>query len=266
MKYLIILLFFFTSLFPLDIEKQKYYKNQNITNWYMSEKLDGIRAYWNGQEFLSKNGNKLYAPESFFKNMPNFPLDGELWTKRSDFENIQSIVLDKKPSIHWNKITYNIFEAPNSKGDFKKRLEKINLWFKANPTSNVKIIKHYVCKDRKHLYNFLNDIIKIKGEGVIIKNPNLPYITKRTSNSLKVVMFHDIEGKVININFNKNNRMKSLVVQLDNGVVFNLGNGFTKEQRLSHPKIGQIVNFKHFGFTKNKKPRFASFLRVRKEE
>ena len=149
MKYLIILLFFITSLFSLNIEKQNYYKNQDITNWYMSEKLDGIRAYWNGKEFLSKNGNKIHAPESFFKNMPNFPLDGELWTKRADFENIQSIVLDKKPSIHWNEITYNIFEAPNSEDDFKKRLEKINLWFKSNPNSNVRIIKQYVCKKQK---------------------------------------------------------------------------------------------------------------------
>ena len=56
----------------------------------MSEKLDGIRAYWDGKEFRSKNGNKIYAPSWFLDNLPPFELDGELWTKRDDFENIQT--------------------------------------------------------------------------------------------------------------------------------------------------------------------------------
>ena len=54
----------------------------------MSEKLDGIRAYWDGKELLSKNGNKIYAPTWFLHNLPPFEIDGELWTKRDDFENI----------------------------------------------------------------------------------------------------------------------------------------------------------------------------------
>ena len=89
----------------------------------MSEKLDGIRAYWNGKELLSKNGNKIYAPNWFTKDFPPFELDGELWTRRDDFESIQNIVLDTNPSSKWEEITYNIFEVPNEKGNFDKRLE-----------------------------------------------------------------------------------------------------------------------------------------------
>ena len=87
-----LLIFLFLNLNSQELQKAKIYDNSkhNITNWYMSEKLDGIRAYWNGKELLSKNGNKIYAPFWFIKDFPPFELDGELWTKRDDFENIQN--------------------------------------------------------------------------------------------------------------------------------------------------------------------------------
>ncbi|WP_228150016.1 hypothetical protein [Malaciobacter molluscorum] len=124
MKLIFLIILFINSLFSFELQKPKIYKDQNIKGWYMSEKLDGIRAYWDGKNLLTKNGNKIYAPKKFTKNFPKFELDGELWTKRDDFENIQSIVLDKIPTNKWNQITYNIFEVPNAKGDFLKRLSK----------------------------------------------------------------------------------------------------------------------------------------------
>ena len=231
----------------------------------MSEKLDGIRAYWNGKELLTKNGNKIYSPENFTKNFPPFPLDGELWSKRDDFENIQSIVLDKVPSSKWSEITYNIFEAPNSSGNFQERLKKVENWFLKHDNKNAKVIKQIKCKNKTMLDEFLEEILLKKGEGVIIKNPNLSYINGRNVNSLKVKKFYDMEGEIININYN-NEKMKSLVLKLQNGVIFNLGNGFSKKNRENPPKIGEIVTFKYYDFTKNGKPKFASFLRIRKKE
>lgn len=266
MKIFIIFLFLLFSLKAIDLEKPQRYVNQDIKGWYMSEKLDGIRAYWTGKKFITRNGNTIHAPKEFSKNFPSFSLDGELWTKRADFENIQSIVLDKKPSIKWSEITYNIFEAPDSKGNFKERLKRVKVWFLLHENKNIRMIEQIKCMDKSHLYSHLNKILQLKGEGLIIKNPNLPYIGKRSKNSLKVMIFNDQEGIVQNINYNKNNKMRSLVLLLDTGVVFNLGGGFTKEQRENPPKVGDIVNFKYYGLTKNKKPKFASFLRVRFKE
>ena len=148
-----LLIFLFLNLNSQELQKAKIYDNSkhNITNWYMSEKLDGIRAYWNGKELLSKNGNKIYAPFWFIKDFPPFELDGELWTKRDDFENIQNIVLDANPSIKWDEITYNIFEIPNEKGNFDKRLEKINSWLDKNPNKFIKIIPQKICKNESEL-------------------------------------------------------------------------------------------------------------------
>jgi len=265
MKILIILLFIISNSFSLNLEKPNIYKNQVINNWLMSEKLDGIRAYWDGKILYTKNGNKIFTPKGFTNNFPPFELDGELWSKRDDFENIQSIVLDKTPSSKWSEITYNIFETPNTKGNFYVRLEKIKNWFNQNPNINVHIIKQIQCKNKKELNTFLEKIVLLKGEGVIIKNPTLEYINKRSKNSLKVKRHYDDEGIIQKINY-VDHKMKSLSIKLKNGISFNLGNGFTDKQRLNPPKIGEQITFKYYDLTKNGKPKFASFLRVREKE
>ena len=265
---LLMLLFIFIYLNSQELQKAKNYDNSkhNITNWYMSEKLDGIRAYWNGKELLSKNGNKIYAPNWFTKDFPPFELDGELWTKRDDFESIQNIVLDTNPSIKWEEITYNIFEVPNEKGNFDKRLEKIKFWLDKNPNKIIKIIPQLICKNETDLNIYLKELLDKKAEGIILKNPNLEYFTGRSENILKVKKFYDEEGLVIGLNYSKNGEFKSLQLKLNNGIIFNLGGGFSDIQRKIPPQIGDIVTFKYYDLTKNNKPKFASFLRIRKKE
>ncbi len=265
---LLILFLLNISLFALDLQKANIYdkKIHDIKNWYMSEKLDGIRAYWTGKELLSKNGNKINAPIWFIKDFPPFELDGELWTKRDDFENIQNIVLDTKPSIKWEEITYNIFEVPNTNGDFDKRLEKIKLWLQKNPNKYINIIPQQLCKNESDLDNYLKNLLEKKAEGIILKNPKLEYFIGRSDDILKVKKFYDDEGLVIGINYTKNNEFKSLKLQLNNGIVFNLGGGFSNIEKKNPPKIGDIVTFKYYDLTKNNKPKFASFLRVRNKE
>jgi DNA ligase-1 len=249
----------------ISLQKPKVYKGyEDISGWFMSEKLDGIRAYWNGKELKTKNGNTIHAPKWFIKDFPAYHLDGELWTKRGDFENIQSIVLDDKPSKKWQEITYNIFEVPNHEGNFTERLESID-----KNISHMNIIKQIRCKDKEHLQEYLKKIEKLGGEGVVIKNPKLSYFTGRSSQILKVKSFADMEGEVIGINKGKGkfkNLMGSLTLKLKNGIVFKLGGGFDLSERKSPPLLYSKVTFKYYGFTKNGKPKFASFLRVREKE
>lgn len=265
MKTIILLLISIFS-FAVELQKAKVYEDQDVKGWVMSEKLDGIRGYWNGKELLSRKEKKIFAPSWFTKNFPPFELDGELYTKRTDFENIQNIVMDEKPSKKWSEITYNIFEVPNSEGDFLNRLEKAKNWFEKNPNIYVRIIEQIKVKDEEHLNKFLEEIISKNGEGVIVKDPTPLYHTGRSPYILKVKKAQDMEGVVIGINKNEETKvLKSLVLKLENGVVFNLGTGFSNKQRRNYPKIGDVVTFKYFGFTKNGKPKFASFLHLRKD-
>ncbi|WP_228712715.1 DNA ligase [Halarcobacter mediterraneus] len=267
LRILVSIIVSYSFLFSLELQRPKVYKEHiEIKNWFMSEKLDGIRAYWNTKELLTRKGKKIHVPKEFLKNFPNFELDGELWTKRNDFENIQSIVMDKTPSKDWKEITYNIFEVPKQKGNFSQRLEIAKKWFERHHNKQVTIIPQIKVKDKEHLNRLLQEIISKKGEGLIVKNPNKSYHTGRSSHILKVKEAQDMEGEVIGINISEKTKvLKSLKVKLENGIVFNLGTGFTKKQRINPPKIGEIVTFKYYGFTKYKKPKFASFLRVRKD-
>jgi len=249
----------------LPLQKPKTYHDENITNWMMSEKLDGIRGYWDGKNLRTKNNNIIHAPKYFTKNFPPFALDGELWTKREDFETIQSIVLDDIPSDEWRLLTYNVFEVPNAEGNFTNRLSKVEPYH----DRYLKVIKQTKCKDKEDLQTFLKEVEAKAGEGVIIKNPTLDYFTGRSSHILKVKSFKDMEGEVLGYNKGKGKykeMLGSLQIKLVNGVRFNLGGGFSDSERKSPPVVGSMVTFKYYGLTKQGKPKYASYLRIREPE
>ncbi|WP_434581405.1 DNA ligase [Sulfurimonas sp. NW15] len=260
--YLILLLPFVLFAQKPQLLLLQVYKDQNITNWVMSEKLDGIRAYWDGKQLISRGGKHIYAPKFFIKDFPPFELDGELWSKRDDFENISSIVRDKVPSEKWKEITYNIFEVPHAKEGLLKRLEKV----KPYESDILHVIVQREVNSKDELFRFLSVVESKGGEGVVVRDPNVAYIDKRTSKALKLKSFKDAECRVVSFNHGKGklaNMMGSLTCRLDNNATFKIGSGFTNKERMDPPKVGDIVTFKYQEFTKYKKPRFPVFLRVR---
>lgn len=241
----------------------KTYKDQNITGWVMSEKFDGIRAYWDGKKLISRGGKIIYAPQWFTKAYPPFAIDGELWTKRGDFENISSIVRDKVPSEGWKKVKHCIFEVPHAKGGLFERLSKV----KPYENEVIKIISQIKVENKGHLQSFLNEIEAKGGEGVVVRDPSSPYIDTRTSKALKVKTFQDTECEVIGYTKGKG-KYKDVIgaiqCKLDDGTQFKIGTGLSDRQRMNPPKIGEIITFQYQKFTKYGKPRFPVFLRVRK--
>ena len=251
------------------LQKAKSYTgNESIIGWVMSEKLDGVRGYWNGIRLLTRKGLPLNPPLWFIQNFPPFELDGELWSRRGDFAFIQSVVLDTVPGEGWKQISYHIFEVPNQKGGFLSRLKKAEDWFSTHPNDHVKMIPQIPIREMSDFTRFFADVESKGGEGVMVKDPVAPYHTGRSSHMLKVKRARDMEGVVIGINPGKGKYesvMGSLTLELENGVVFHLGTGFTDQERGNPPPIGAVVTFKYHGFSNNGVPRFASFLRVRRD-
>lgn len=242
------------------------YKDQNISGWLMSEKLDGVRAVWDGEKLCSRRGNSFHPHPVFISNLPPFPLDGELWTRRNDFETIASIVNDSNESSRWLKLTYNIFEVPNAGGDFLARLDKARRWFKTHPNPHVRIIEHKPVRSDTELKRFLAEIESKGGEGAMVKNPFQPYTPGRNAHLLKVKSYEDMEGWVIDYKAGKGRfegMVGSLHIELPNGIRFYLGSGLSLEERKNPPPLGSLITFKYYGLTKTGKPRFASFMRVR---
>ncbi len=267
-KVFAVLVFFVLHVSALTLQKPNIYTDQNISGWMMSEKLDGIRGYWDGKQLLSRQNKPINAPAWFIKDLPPFALDGELWTARADFENIQSIVMDDKPSEKWKEITYNIFEVPCAEGNFTQRLQKAQDYITAHKLTHVRVIEQKICHDTKELKTFLHEIVKKRGEGAVIKDGSLSYFEGRSDSILKVKLAQDMEAKVIGYKAGTGKykgMMGSLHVELENGKQLFIGTGFSDEMRKNPPAIGSIITFKYFGFTKKGKPRFASYMRVRKD-
>jgi len=93
----------------------------DLKDWWMSEKLDGVRAWWTGTQFLSRLGNVYHAPDWFVAGLPDVPLDGELWLDRKAFQRAVSIVRRQDKSDHWQQIKFVMFDAPGISGPFEAR-------------------------------------------------------------------------------------------------------------------------------------------------
>ena len=267
-----ILLFISIVLLPIHAEKPnllllKSYKNDiNISNWLISEKLDGVRAYWNGKDLVSRNGKAFAVPSWFVKGFPPFEIDGELWTKRGDFENVISIVNRQSPHEGWRNISYQIFEVPNQEGGLLERLEVLETWLVKNPNSFIKILPQKICKGSEHLKRLLAEVEAKGAEGLVVREPNALYVGKRSKSSLKIKSFQDDECVVKGYTKGKG-KFEGLVGALLcewKDRTLKIGSGLSLEDRKFPPALDANITFKYNGLTKYGNPKFPVFLRVRK--
>lgn len=249
---------------------EKYDGTQNIENWLMSEKLDGIRCIWDGQRLYSRNGKLFYPPKWFKEGFPSdIVLDGELFLNRKDFSRTSSIVMKQYEHDEWKEIKYIIFDAPCIKGDFNQRLKILESKLSQVKSPYIELLKQEICKDKEHLEAKMKEIIQLNGEGVIIRDPKSEYENRRVKTMLKVKEFHDAEATVLSHHKGTGrlaHTMGAIEVKNDDGIIFRIGSGFDDSERAKPPKIGSRVTYRYFELSKDNVPRFPTFLRIRKEE
>lgn len=245
-----------------------YDDNKSVVGWVMSEKLDGVRGFWDGEKLITRSGNLIHAPSWFIKNYPPYAIDGELWTKRGDFENISSIVRTRNADQRWRQITHQIFEVPNQSGGLLDRLAILKTYLVANPNTPIRIIPQVAISIKKQLSDYLEEVVNDNGEGVVVRNPNALYQTGRLSSALKVKKYFDTECIVLKIlpgNGKYINMMGSVVCQTDTGKQVKIGSGFKHKDRVNPPIVGSKITFKYYGFTNKGNFKYPVYLRVRSE-
>jgi len=232
----------------------------------MSEKLDGVRAYWNGRQLFSRKGRPFAAPAWFTRDFPSFELDGELWVGRDRFEEVASITSRQQAHTGWQEISYNIFEVPNVPGGLDARLGRLRDYLSDRPVSHLRIIPQVPCEGEEHLQARLQEVEAAGGEGLVLRNPLSLYETGRSPNAIKAKRFDDMEGRVIGYRPGRGKfagLVGSLQVEIPGGLSFYIGSGLKDWERENPPPLGAIITFKYQGLTDNGIPRFATFLRVR---
>ncbi len=240
----------------------------DLSDWWMSEKLDGVRAYWDGKQFLSRQGNLYHAPAWFVAGLPAVPLDGELWIGRKKFQRTVSIVRRQDHADLWSEVRFLVFDAPAAAGGFEDRLAFLHETLARSGSKFAQQHAHERCRSLDALRAELARIESLGGEGLMLRQPGSQYVAGRSATLVKVKTFHDAEAVVVGHQAGAGRhkgRLGALLVQLPDGTDFAIGTGFSDRERESPPGIGSTVTFRYQELSDAGVPRFPSWVGVRQE-
>ncbi len=240
------------------------------SSWFISEKLDGIRAIWTGSELVTRQGNRLYPPAYFTDLLPKFSIEGELWAGRGEFNQVMRTVLDKTPDIDaWKNIRFMAFDLPRHIGSFQQRLVQLKQAVAKINHPQIQTVEQFKATNKASAYQHLQNTIAQGGEGIMLRDANAVYVNGRDNSLLKVKIAKDAEAKVI-AHLEGKGKFKgmlgAILVEMDDGKQFKIGTGFSNDERKNPPTIGALVTYQYNGYTVNGIPKFARFLREDKSK
>lgn len=254
---------------PLLLAK-KYHDSLNVEHYWVSEKLDGVRAYWDGNRLLSKSGREFTAPAWFTSALPAITLDGELWIERGKFAEVVSVVNKHTASdTEWHQLKYMLFDAPDPEIRFSERIVNLKSVVAEINTDWIRMIPQERFNNQASLQDKLQQIVQAGGEGLMLHHEDARYRAGRTNDLLKLKQFNDAEAHVIAHIPGKgkfSGLLGALLVEDDEGLQFRIGTGFKRSQREQPPAIGSQITYRYTGRTKTGLPRFPVFMRIRLSE
>lgn len=251
-----------------------YHPGVQLADYWVSEKYDGVRGFWDGQKLLTRGGQAINAPAWFTANWPATPMDGELWAGRGQFQKAVSTVRQQTPDESaWRGIQFMVFDLPAEPGTFNERLSSLNTvvgklavpWVQAVPQS--KVASHAALQTQ------LKQITKLGAEGLMLHRGSSSYKGVRNDDLLKVKTHDDAEAKVIVHIPGKGKyagQLGALLVEIPGidgraAKRLKLGTGFSDAQRQNPPAVGSQVTYRYRGLNDSGIPRFASFMRLRED-
>jgi len=240
----------------------------NPQGFLVSEKYDGVRAYWDGERLRFRSGLHLAAPSGFMAHLPpNVALDGELWLGRGRFDEVSGTVRRAQPQPEdWRHVRYMVFDLPQAGGVFEQRCRAIRTLAEGWRDGPLRPVPQAMVPSVEALAAQLSVMTNAGGEGLMLHRADALHRPGRSTALLKLKPLHDAEALVLAHEGGRGRhagRLGALRVRSDSGAVFDLGTGFSDTQRDNPPPVGSRVTYSHRGFTPGGTPRFASFLRVR---
>lgn len=243
-----------------------YHPAITLSDYYVSEKLDGIRAFWDGQQLTTRGGQTIHAPLWFTEHFPQTHLDGELWIARGEFEQVSSTVRSYPPDEkRWRSVRYYIFELPYGSGSFSERLQTLKSLIDKQNSPYLRLIPQQMLSDHQQLMGLLEAVTKAGGEGLMLHRKEALYRTGRNGDLLKLKPYFDDEATVIGYKAGQGQlkgKTGALLVENKQGKRFAIGSGLNDALRENPPAIGSHITYQYDGLTKNGLPRHARFLRI----
>lgn len=156
------------------------------TGWWWSEKLDGVRAFWDGAGGLwSRSGLRFRPPAEWVAGLPlGVELDGELWGGRGTYQATKAAVQRKTPRPEeWAGIRLRPFDAPAAPGGFEERLRVAARAVVGSPVAEA--VPHWPVRSRGHADQVYREVLAGGGEGIVYRRPGAPYEGGRSRFALK---------------------------------------------------------------------------------
>ena len=246
---------------------ERYAGNVDVSQYWVSEKLDGVRAHWDGRQLRFRSGNVVNAPAWFVSALPPRQLDGELWLGRGTFDKLSAIVRREIPvDAEWRQVHFMVFELPEATGTFTERIDQIKTVATQANVPWLQQVEQFHLADARALQKKLDEVVRGGGEGLMLHRADALYETGRSAALIKVTPWQDAEARVVAHLPGKGKyagMLGALQVEMPDGQRFSLGSGFTDAQRRNPPPVGTQVTYRYRELTRKGIPRFPRFLRVR---
>jgi DNA ligase-1 len=261
---------------------QKADEKGDYTGWWCSEKLDGVRGYWDGTTLVSRNGGVFHAPEWFTRSLPkDCTFDGEIFGGRKQFQRTVGVVRSGPGHVGWKNLTFQVFDIPSEgRVPFERRMEIVKQKILANlppelaataearggavpAAHHVQLVAQEKCTSKADLDRRLRTVEAAGGEGLMLRQPGSAYVHARSSTLLKVKSFEEVEAIVRGYDTGKGRlagAVGALRAELANGKQFAVGSGLTDSLRARPPRIGAIITVKFQELTDAGIPRFPVFI------
>lgn len=248
---------------------ETYTGQEDVAAYWVSEKLDGVRAVWDGQVLRFRSGRPVVAPAWFVAALPATPLDGELWAGRGHFERLSATVRRELPDdAEWRQVRYMVFELPGGEGAFSERLQRLQALVAGARVPWLQTVEQFRLANRAQLLARLEEVRRGGGEGLMLHRADAPYVTGRSEVLLKVKPWLDAEARVVTHLPGKGRyagMLGALRVEMPDGRRFSLGTGFSAAERRQPPPVGALVTYRYRELTATGLPRFASYWRLRQD-
>ena len=244
-----------------------YRPGMRLADYWVSEKYDGVRGYWDGHTLRTRGGETVAAPAWFTAGWPDTPMDGELWAGRGRFSHAQSTVRQQQPDdAAWREMRFMVFDLPAHGGTFDQRLPALNQLVESLNQPWVQAVPQQRVASDAALQKLLLRTVRAGGEGLMLHRGASMYRAGRSDDLIKVKTHEDAEAKVVAHLPGQGRhagRLGALVVEMPSGQRFRLGAGLTDAERDHPPPVGSWVTYRFRGTHDSGLPRFASFVRVR---
>lgn len=255
---------------PPVLLAQNFNDAANLGAYLVSEKLDGVRALWDGKVLRFRSGRVISAPDWFIAGLPAHSLDGELWMGRRKFDRLSAAVRRQSPrDAEWRKISYQVFEWPQAPGTFSERLAALQASVTQADLRWLQLVPQERIASHQALQARLQQVVRAGGEGLMLHRADALWQTGRTDALLKLKPQHDAEARVV-AHLPGQGKYQgvcgALLMESPDGQRFRLASGMSGAQRRAPPPVGSVVTYRYRERTPNGLPRFASFLRVRAPE